>query len=212
MPEDTFDAVVTSGDVTRALIEQGPSNIYHLGQERDLPIYDGLSAQLVSEPEAEAVVCTGLVNDDIETPAHYADQLQRLHQRGLPFICANPDIVVEKGHRLIWCAGALARDYTALGGETFIAGKPHAPIYEEAIRQGEQIAGRKFDHNRILAIGDGMPTDVKGAMDYDLALLFISDGIHSREYGEPGQPDLDRLQKFLTAQGATPVATMKKLA
>lgn len=212
VPDSAFDAIVTSGDVTRALIKQGSSKVYHLGQEQDLPIYDGLSVDLVSEQEAETVVCTGLVNDEFETPAHYAEQLKRFQQRDLPMICANPDIVVEKGHRLLWCAGSLARDYAALGGKTLIAGKPHAPIYNEAIRLAEEKSGKTIARDRILAIGDGMPTDVKGAMDNDLNLLFISDGIHSREYGEPGNPDIDRLQKFLVLHEASPIATMKKLA
>lgn len=212
VPDSAFDAIVTSGDVTRALIRQGSSKVYHLGQEQDLPIYDGLSVDLVSEQEAETVVCTGLVNDEFETPAHYAEQLKRFQQRDLPMICANPDIVVEKGHRLLWCAGSLARDYAALGGKTLIAGKPHAPIYNEAIRLAEEKSGKTIARDRILAIGDGMPTDVKGAMDNDLNLLFISDGIHSREYGEPGNPDIDRLQKFLVLHEASPIATMKKLA
>lgn len=212
VPDSAFDAIVTSGDVTRALIKQGSSKVYHLGQEQDLPIYDGLSVDLVSEQEAETVVCTGLVNDEFETPAHYAEQLKRFQKRDLPMICANPDIVVEKGHRLLWCAGSLARDYAALGGKTLIAGKPHAPIYNEAIRLAEEKSGKTIARDRILAIGDGMPTDVKGAMDNDLNLLFISDGIHSREYGEPGNPDIDRLQKFLVLHEASPIATMKKLA
>lgn len=212
VPDGTFDAIVTSGDVTRALIKQGPSKVYHLGQEQDLPIYDGLDVELVSEENAETIVCTGLVNDEFETPAHYAEQLKRFKARDLPMICANPDIVVEKGHKLLWCAGALARDYAALGGKTLIAGKPHAPIYDEAIKQAEAKTGKEIERSRILAIGDGMPTDVKGAMDNDVQLLFISDGIHSREYGEPGNPDIEQLQKFLAVHDASPVATMKKLA
>ena len=212
VPDETFDAIVTSGDVTRALIKQGLPKVFHLGQEQDLPIYDGLDVELVNEEEAQTVVCTGLVNDEFETPAHYAEQLKRFKARDLPMICANPDIVVEKGHKLLWCAGALARDYAALGGKTLIAGKPHAPIYEEAIKLAEAKSGKKIDRSRILAIGDGMPTDVKGAMDNELQLLFISDGIHSREYGEPGNPDIEQLQKFLAVHNASPVATMKKLA
>lgn len=212
VPENSFDAIVTSGDVTRALIEQGPSKVFHIGKEQELPIYDGLGVELVGEDEADVIVCTGLVNDDYETPAHYADQLERLYARQLHMICANPDIVVEKGHKLLWCAGALARDYAALGGTTHIAGKPHKPIYDEAIKKAETAAGKAIERSRILAIGDGMPTDVKGAMDNEIDLLFISDGIHSREYGEPGKPDMKRLEDFLAMHEATPIATMNKLA
>ncbi|MEM5500117.1 TIGR01459 family HAD-type hydrolase [Ahrensia kielensis] len=212
VPTATFDAVVTSGDVTRALIENGSKKIFHLGPQRDTAIYDGLDAELVGLKEADVVVCTGLFDDESETPADYADQLQEMKSRDLPFVCANPDIVVEKGDRLIFCAGALARDYAELGGKTYIAGKPHKPIYDEAIRKAEAIIGGKVERSRILAIGDGMPTDVKGAMDNNLDLLFISDGIHSREYGQPSKPNDSKLDAYLDAHKATPVATMIKLA
>lgn len=211
VPSDTFDGIVTSGDVTRALISKGPSKVFHIGEDRDLPIYEGLDVTLVAEEAAEAIVCTGLFDDSSEDPSDYSDLFQRLQARDLPFICANPDIVVEKGDSLIYCAGALARDYATLGGRTFIAGKPFKPIYDEAIRIGQERAGKAIDRARILAIGDGMPTDVKGAMDNGLDLLFISDGIHSREYGEPSKPDFARLEKFLSDQGAVPIATMTKL-
>ncbi|MDZ7823648.1 MAG: TIGR01459 family HAD-type hydrolase [Ahrensia sp.] len=212
VPRETFDAVVTSGDVTRALISQNSKQVYHLGQDKDLPIYEGLDVQLVAEAEAQVIVCTGLEDDNTQTPEDYAELLSRFAARDLPFICANPDIVVEMGERLLWCAGALARDYAALGGTTMIAGKPHAPIYDEAIRQAEVLSGKKVDRRRVLAIGDGMPTDVKGARDNGVDLLFISDGIHAREYGEPGNPNAEMLDAFLKAHNAAPTATMVKLA
>ncbi len=105
VPSDTFDGIVTSGDVTRALIAQGPSKVFHIGEDRDLPIYEGLNVTLVSEEEAEAIVCTGLFDDSSEEPSDYRDLFMRMHARDLPFICANPDIVVEKGDHLIYCAG-----------------------------------------------------------------------------------------------------------
>lgn len=212
VPSGAYDAIVTSGDVTRALISQGPSKIFHLGPERDLSIYEGLDVDLVAQNEAEVVVCTGLFDDDTETPEDYAGLLQELKDRDLSFICANPDIVVERGERLIFCAGALAQAYAKIGGKTQIAGKPHKPIYEEAICQAEKARGKKVDRKRVLAIGDGMPTDVTGAIDNNLDLLFVSDGIHSREYGEPGAPDLSRLDAYLEEHNAMPVATMIKLA
>ena len=156
---ESYDQIVTSGDVTRELIAEGPRKIFHLGPERELAIYDGLDVELVEEYEASAVVCTGLVDDEIEKPEDYAEMLQRFRSRNLPFICANPDIIVERGTRLIWCAGALARDYTQLGGRTLIAGKPHNPIYVAAMQAAEELMGKPVDKSRILAIGDGMLTE-----------------------------------------------------
>src|SRR5690606_32024069 len=152
--DGAWDRVVTSGDVTRALIRQGPRQVYHLGAERDLPIFDGLDVELVEDFEAASVVCTGLVDDETETPEDYAELLARLRSRDLPMICANPDISVERGHRLIWCAGALARDYGLLGGRTLIAGKPHAPIYKAALHAAGEVLGRAVDGSHALAIGD----------------------------------------------------------
>ena len=134
VPDAAWDAVVTSGDVTRDLIAAGPRKIYHLGPDRDFSIYDGLDVEMVEEFEASAVVCTGLFDDETEVPEDYAAALRRFRARDLPFICANPDIVVERGDRLIWCAGALARDYALLGGRTLISGKPHRPIYEASLK------------------------------------------------------------------------------
>ncbi len=212
VPDAAFDDVATSGDVTRALIAEGPRRVFHMGTERDLSLFDGLDVELVEEFEASAVVCTGLFDDETESPETYAELLARLRARDLPMICANPDIVVERGDKLVYCAGALARAYGQLGGRTLIAGKPHRPIYDLALRLAEKARGGPVDRARVLAIGDGITTDVKGAMDSELALLFVSDGIHAREYGTPGAPDPDRLEAFLTDFGAAPVATMAKLA
>ena len=171
VPRQAYDRIVTSGDVTRDLIKVGARRIFHLGPERDLAIYDGLDVDIVEEFEASTVVCTGLFDDDVETPDDYADMLRRLRARDLPFICANPDIVVEKGDRLIWCAGALARDYAQLGGRTQIAGKPHRPIYAAALDAAAEVLGRKVTEAETLAIGDGVLTDVKGAAQNGIDVL-----------------------------------------
>lgn len=212
VPEAAYDDIVTSGDVTRALIAAGPRRIFHIGTERDLALFDGLDVELVEEFEANAVVVTGPYDDETETPDDYAETLARLRARNLPMICANPDIVIERGDKLVYCAGALARAYGLLGGRTLIAGKPHAPIYTEAMNRIAAARGGPVDRERVLAIGDGMTTDVKGAMDNGFALLFISNGIHAREYGQPGAPDPGRLAAYLEDFGADPVATMVRLA
>lgn len=209
--EDSWDRIVTSGDVTRELIRSGTRRVFHLGPDRDISLYDGLDVELVEEFEASTVVCTGLFDDETETPEDYADMLQRLRARNLPFVCANPDIVVERGDRLIWCAGALARDYAQLGGRTEIAGKPHRPIYEAAIAAASAELGREVQRSEVVAIGDGMMTDVKGASDNGYDVLYISAGIHAGEYGDAMSPDRDRLAAFLAKHGYAPVAIMPRL-
>lgn len=211
VPTDSWDRVVTSGDVTRELVRGGPRRVFHLGPERDLAFYDGLEVDLVEEFEANVVVCTGLLDDDIETPDDYRELLARLRARNLPFVCANPDIVVERGERIIWCAGALARDYGLIGGRTLIAGKPHAPIYEAAMKAASDVLGREVRRNEVLAIGDGMLTDIKGAADNGVDVLYISGGIHAAEYGHADEPAPDKLKVFLDRHGYNPVATMPKL-
>ncbi len=211
VPEDAYDRVVTSGDVTRDLIIEGPRKVFHIGSERELAIYEGLDVELVEEFEASGVVCTGLYDDETETPENYVELLQRLRSRNLPFICANPDIMVERGPRLIWCAGALARDYGQLGGRTLIAGKPHRPIYEAASKAVEEIRGAPVEKSRILGIGDGVLTDVKGAADYGLDVLYISGGVHAADYAADGNVDFDRMNAFLQKYGHAPIASLYAL-
>ena len=211
VPEDAWDRVVTSGDVTRELISAGSRRVFHIGPDRDLTLYDGLAVELVEEFEASSVVCTGLFDDDTETPEDYAGMLRRLRARDLPFVCANPDIVVERGDRLIWCAGALARDYAQLGGRTQIAGKPHRPIYDAALDVAGALLGRELAKSQVLAIGDGMLTDIKGAADNGFDVLYVSGGIHAGDYGDPLSPDPARLAAFLDRHGYRPVAVIPRL-
>ncbi|RWF31668.1 TIGR01459 family HAD-type hydrolase [Mesorhizobium sp. M4B.F.Ca.ET.215.01.1.1] len=211
VPTDAYDRIVTSGDVTRDLIAEGPRKIFHIGPDRDFTLYDGLGVDLVEEFEASGVVCTGLFDDEVEKPSDYAELLRRLRARDLPFICANPDIVVERGERMIWCAGALARDYAQLGGRTLIAGKPYAPIYDVAMKEVASLIGRPVERSRVLAIGDGMMTDIKGAADNGFEVLYVSGGIHARDYGDPLQPDRERLAAFLEKHGYRPVAVIPRL-
>ena len=210
VPADCYDAIVSSGDVTRRLIADGPRRVFHLGPDRDLAIYDGLDVELSEEFEAQAIVCTGMFDDD-ETPDDYAEMLERFRARNLPFICANPDIVVERGDELIWCAGALARDYALLGGRTEIAGKPHRPIYEAALAAASAVLGREATKAEALAIGDGILTDIKGAADNGLDVLFVSGGIHAAEYGPARAPDPAGVAAFLEKHGYSPVAVIPRL-
>jgi HAD superfamily hydrolase (TIGR01459 family) len=209
---DAWDAVVTSGDATRKLIAEGPRKLLHIGPARELNLYDGLGVAIVPEGEAEGICCTGLYDDENETPEHYSEMLARLKSRALPFICANPDIIVHRGGKLIWCAGALARDYAAIGGQTLIAGKPHNPIYSAAHLIADKLAATAVAKSRILAIGDGMPTDIRGASDYGVDALFITGGIHWGEYANGETLDRNRLAAFVAASGMKPVADMPHLA
>lgn len=210
VPDDAWSSVVTSGDVTRELLRTAPRKILHLGLDRDLALYDGLDLEPVGERDAEAVVCTGL-RDDADTPDDYARILRRLRDRNLPLICANPDIFFERGGRKIWCAGALARDYADLGGRVIIAGKPHAPIYEAALSSASGIAGREVGTGETLAIGDGILTDVAGAVGRGIDVLYVSGGIHAAEYGEAHDPDPVRLAAFLARHGHRPRAILTNL-
>lgn len=211
IPDTAYDRIITSGDVTRGLIAEGPKKVFLLGPERDLPLLEGLDVEIVSEQDAEAVVCTGFFDDETETPEDYTDMLKGFVARKVPLICANPDLVVERGERIIPCAGAMAAYFEQLGGEVRIAGKPHAPIYAACLAAAQEVRG-PFAKDRILAIGDGMPTDVKGAISNGLALLYISDGIHAAEYSLKGETDQALLNAYLKSQGATPGWWMPRLA
>jgi HAD superfamily hydrolase (TIGR01459 family) len=164
---DAYDAIVTSGDATGALLGELGGPVFHIGPARDFDLFEGLSLDKVDEGRARAVVATGLFDDETETPADYAEMLARLAARDLPMVCANPDIVV-------------ARDYEALGGTVRLAGKPHRPIYDLASR----VVGG-IDRSRILAVGDGLMTDVAGGNRFGIDVLLITEGIHGAELGGP---------------------------
>ena len=206
-----FDDIVTSGDVTRTLIAEAEGPLFHLGPARDIPLFDGLGKQLVDEENCQAVVCTGLFEDEVETPDHYRQRLQKLADRDVPFICANPDLVVERGDRLIYCAGSLAQLYQELGGRTLVAGKPHAPIYTLAMERLCDLNGSATEQAEVICIGDGMPTDVAGALSNGFDLLYISAGIHSNEYGPAENPDEAALEQFLVRQKVDPSVWMPRL-
>jgi HAD superfamily hydrolase (TIGR01450 family) len=207
---EAYDRIVTSGDVSRDLVRAGSDRVYFIGPDRDLPLFEGLDVRLVGLDSAGTVVCTGLFDDEKETPEEYEPILREFRQKDLPFICANPDLVVERGERLIPCAGSIAALYERMGGTTLVSGKPHAPIYEVAMAAAESLRGQ-IDKNRVLAIGDGMPTDVKGAQDHGLDLLYVSNGIHARDYTRDGVVDENRLHAFLQRHGARPVRWMQRL-
>jgi len=185
---EIYDAIVTSGDVTSSLLEQRQiRNIYHLGPERDLPLLEMLDVHLCDIDEAEAVLCTGLVDDTTEAPEDYGDMFSEFEDNDLTMICANPDLVVERGDQLVYCAGALAEAYEGLDGDVIYAGKPHKEIYDLTLLAIEEYAGREISKSSILAIGDGLRTDIRGALNAQIPCMFVAGGIHGHELiGEDG--------------------------
>lgn len=187
-PRHAFDAICTSGDVTRRLVGEHSGEVLHyIGPDRDLTLFEGLDVRLGSLEEAAAVVCTGLVDDHDEQPEHYDPILFRMRERGLDMICANPDKVVRQGDRLYPCAGALAERYEALGGTVLMAGKPFPPIYDQCLAMAGEALGRPVRREEALAIGDGLHTDVEGAARNGLPMLFIAGGIHEAELAAHGE-------------------------
>jgi HAD superfamily hydrolase (TIGR01459 family) len=215
VPADCFDTVVASGDVARDELARRPGmHVYHLGPARDMPNYDGLDVKLVELDESELVMCTGLVDDDHETPEDYRALLARARARGLAMICANPDVVVERGDKLVWCAGALANIYAEAGGAVLYAGKPHAAIYDLSFRRAAELRGRPVERARVLAIGDGLHTDLAGAAAQEIDCLFVAGGIHAADFGIEGDAGLDpaRLADVFADAHVSPVGIMRRLA
>lgn len=180
----SHDRIVTSGDVTQVLMKlHGGGNVFHLGAARDHSIYDGTGVSRVGLDEAQAVLCTGLFDDVNDQLADYEPLLDAMKQRGLAMICANPDKIVKKGDRILYCAGKLAEIYAARGGEVVMAGKPFAPIYDLALAEARRITGRDIGRPDILAIGDGPETDIRGAADYGLDAVLVAEGVTDASEG-----------------------------
>ncbi len=203
VPRESWRAVVTSGDATRmALGERAPGPVWKVGPDRDAPLYEGLGLNTAKGPEDAAFISiTGPYDDEVETPEDYRERLAVAAERGLELICANPDRVVQRGDRLIYCAGSLADLYESLGGRVTMAGKPFGPIYDMAMKSAEALRGRPVDRSRVLCIGDGVVTDVLGANRQALDCLFIAQGIHGdKARGADGRLDPARAAELLKAE------------
>ncbi len=181
--DETYDAIVSSGDLTRNYVAShlGQSFLM-IGPERDNPMLRGLDVKLTTLEQADTIICTGPFNDEVETEEDYRSMMEEALKRNLTFICANPDIVVERGHRLITCAGAIAELYRSLGGDVIFYGKPHQPIYDRALELAAAKRGKTRPLNRVLAIGDSVRTDLTGANRMGLDCLFLTRGIHAVEF------------------------------
>lgn len=220
LPRDTWDLVVSSGDAAQEGMLAGlvGRRVFHIGAEKDEPFFtEGADpaalATIARVPlsEAEGIVCTGLAQDLSETPADYAATLHAAHGLGLPMLCANPDIVVDMGEKRLWCAGALARDYEAIGGRALYFGKPHSPVYALVRRRLAEIGGDAPD-DRILAVGDGIDTDIRGGLAEGIDTLYVTGGIHAADFGpDPEAPGPDRLDAWLDARQVSPTAAIARL-
>lgn len=213
VPRSAYDAIVSSGDMTRLMLEDYRGRtIHYVGPpgEND-SLFEGLDITLGSAEEAVALVVTDLDTDD-DTPDMYAARMALWLRRNLPMIVANPDRVVEHGDRIIYCGGALADLYEARGGRILMAGKPYRPIYTEALRLAEKAAGRALDKARVLAIGDSIRTDAIGAANFGVDFLFITGSIHAEELDAFGNPDPDAIRDLVAPSGASLSGFMARLA
>lgn len=196
VPGEIYDAIATSGDATiNELAMRAPGPAFKLGPDRDDAIYENLELNFSDLEDAEFISCTGLFDDENETPDDYVELLTQARDMGLPMVCANPDVRVKRDGKLIYCGGALAQLYEKLEGEVIYAGKPHNPIYRLSQAWIEEIAGYDVPKDRVLAIGDNIFTDLLGAQQEDYDCLFIADGLHA--------DTSDKLKALLTEHGIT---------
>jgi HAD superfamily hydrolase (TIGR01459 family) len=208
-PGDCFDSLVTSGDVTRQFVEAFSGDLmFHIGPERDKLLFEGLNVKFGPRGEAKSCVCTGFFNEDVETAEEYDPLLASLAERGVPMICANPDLYVERGSKLLPCAGLLAVRYAALGQTVFQAGKPYDPIYEAALGQIQKPLAK----HDILAIGDGIDTDIRGAASQGIDSIYVASKVHLPEGQMEAPLDSGLLDRLFAGRPFGPLAAMAKLA
>jgi HAD superfamily hydrolase (TIGR01459 family) len=207
-----YDRLVTSGDLTilaaRAL---NVKRVYHIGPERHAPLYENQPYARADFDRAEAVVCTGFFNDNTEELESYMPILEKAAARHLPFVCGNPDVVVDVGGTLMLCAGAIAQRYEGLGGQVIWAGKPKTMAYFAAQKEIDALNGAPVPKSDILAVGDGLETDMRGAQDYGVDRLFIVQGIHREDVAPDGKINPAKLEKIFAASGLTAQAAAYNL-
>ncbi|WP_374660261.1 TIGR01459 family HAD-type hydrolase [Phenylobacterium sp.] len=212
VPREAWSAFISSGDATRILLSaRAPGPAWAIGPDKDAALYEGLDLAFSGPEGAAFISCTGPYDDDVEGPDDYEARFKVALERRLPMICANPDIVVQKGDRLIYCGGALAQRYEEMGGEVIMAGKPHAPIYDLCLAEAQLILGRPLERSRVLCIGDGVATDARGANRQGLDLLFIASGIHGAETIGPQGLDATAVEALLSREGAHAAHAMADL-
>ncbi len=206
-PEESYDAIVSSGSACQDALGSGGfgAAIHYVGPDRDLHMLEELGLASVALADADAILLTGLRDDRVETPEDYAADIEAWKARGLTVLCANPDIIVDRGEERLWCAGAIARAYEEAGGKVVWYGKPHAPIYARALDVAAEAKGGVLDVARVLAIGDGIATDVKGGINAGLDVAFVTGGLAAGELGpDPERPEPALLQRYLHGHDLAP--------
>ena len=205
LPRDCYDEVATSGDCAQAAMIAGAvgRRVCHIGEEpKDDVFFAGSDIARVPMAEAEGIVVTGPRRES-DVPEDYRAEFAPAVARGLTLLCANPDIIVDLGARRIFCAGALAQLYVAMGGTSLYFGKPHPPVYDLARQRLEALAGRLRD-DEILCVGDGIHTDIHGGMMEGLDTLFVTEGLAAGQFGDPVALDPNLLHPWLEAEARAP--------
>lgn len=213
IPPEAYDDILTSGDATHEYLASHAlgTACYHIGPLRDLPLFEKTGVERVAESDAGFILVTGPFDDETEGPDDYRLPFETLIARDLPMVCANPDIVVERGHKLIYCAGALARLYAEMGGRVTYFGKPHAPIYDIARERVKRMAGRDVADDRLLAVGDGLMTDITGANRQAIDALFITGGIAAEDCGADAErPDAKLVSALLAKHDLKAIGAMPR--
>lgn len=222
VPRDAWDEIVSSGDATQIALAQGAigPKVHHIGAAKDESFFTDYPSDIADQmqtitrvplDQADGILCTGLADDRVETPDEYRGKLLLGKTLGLTMLCANPDLIVDLGETRLYCAGALAAEYDSMGGKTMYFGKPHPPIYDLARRKLADRTGE--DDARVLCIGDGIGTDIRGAAGEGLDALFVTGGIATAEFGDdPANPDPVRLKAWLAAQELSPEYAIGLLA
>ncbi|MBX9711082.1 MAG: TIGR01459 family HAD-type hydrolase [Xanthobacteraceae bacterium] len=201
--DETYDAIVSSGDLTRSYVASHPDqSIYQIGPDHHGPTLEGLNIRNAPLERADYIVCIGPVNDEVDTAEDYRDLMVRARARNLTMICANPDIIVERGDRMVYCAGAIAELYRELGGEVIFYGKPHRPAYDRAIALAAGKRGGPTPAHRVLAIGDSVRTDLAGAKNIGVDCLFVTRGIHSSDFADIEEIDDFTVRRLFGEVGA----------
>ena len=212
VPREAYDEFVTSGDLTREVVASRPGvPLQHIGPARDFRLFDGLDAPRLGAAEAQYILCTGPMPENVRSAEHFRDGFVAAVGRGLEFVCANPDLVVERGDELLLCAGSLASLYEGLGGKVLWAGKPHRPIYELALSKAARRRGATIDARRVLAIGDAPRTDIAGARAIGAASLLVAKGIHARELMPQGVVEAAAVERMFAEAASVPDAVIDQL-